>query len=69
MEDWQDRFLLGGEKALRSRPNDAEALGGEEDKASMFADKQGCVHDPANSNASWMAQAEGRGTGAAASFS
>ncbi len=26
VEDWQDRFLLGAENALRARPKDEEAL-------------------------------------------
>jgi len=26
VEEWQERFLLGGENALRSRPKDEEAL-------------------------------------------
>ncbi len=26
LEDWQERFLLGGENALRSRPQDEDAL-------------------------------------------
>jgi transposase-like protein len=26
VEEWRDRFLLGAENALRSRPNDEEAL-------------------------------------------
>lgn len=26
IEDWRDRFLVGAENALRSRPKDAEAL-------------------------------------------
>ena len=32
VEDWRDRFLLGAENALRSRPKDEEALRDEEIK-------------------------------------
>jgi transposase-like protein len=32
VEDWRDRFLLGAENALRSRPKDEEALRDEEVK-------------------------------------
>jgi transposase-like protein len=32
VEDWRDRFLLGAENALRSRPKDDEALKDEEIK-------------------------------------
>lgn len=32
IEEWQDRFLLGAENALRTRPNDEEALKKEEIK-------------------------------------
>lgn len=32
LEDWRDRFLLGAENALRSRPKDEEALKDEQIK-------------------------------------
>jgi transposase-like protein len=32
VEDWRDRFLLGAENALRSRPKDEEALKDEQIK-------------------------------------
>ena len=32
VEDWRDRFLLGAENALRSRPKDEEALKDEQVK-------------------------------------
>jgi transposase-like protein len=32
VEDWRDRFLLGAENALRSRPKDDEALKDEQIK-------------------------------------
>ena len=32
VEDWQDRFLLGAENALRARPKDEEALKDEQIK-------------------------------------
>ena len=32
VEDWQERFLLGAENALRSRPKDEEALKDEQIK-------------------------------------
>ena len=32
VEDWQDKFLLGAENALRARPKDEEALKEEEIK-------------------------------------
>lgn len=32
IEDWQERFLLGAENALRSRPKDDEALKNEQIK-------------------------------------
>ena len=40
VEEWKDRFLLGAENALRSRPRDEEALKDEEiNAAEEFANK------------------------------
>ena len=46
IEEWQERYLVGAENALRSRPRDEEALKDEHIKRTAEAEVRGCTRRP-----------------------